>query len=109
MVETAQFVPTVYLYDNFPGGVGLSEPLWQRQGELVQRARELVAACDCSAGCPACVGPVLAIDEDKTLATPKQLALPALALLADSAALHQHAVAGAPPAAIFSAVGRAAG
>src|SRR3546814_14162627 len=43
MVETAQFVPTVYLYDNFPGGVGLSEPLWQRQGELVQRARELVA------------------------------------------------------------------
>src|SRR3546814_3889672 len=23
MVETAQFVPTVYLYDNFPGGVGL--------------------------------------------------------------------------------------
>src|SRR3546814_15452180 len=80
MVETAQFVPTVYLYDNFPGGVGLSEPLWQRQGELVQRARELVAACDCSAGCPACVGPVLAIDEDKTLATPKQLAVPVLAL-----------------------------
>src|SRR3546814_7815887 len=80
MVETAQFVPTVYLYDNFPGGVGLSEPLWQRQGELVQRARELVAACDCSAGCPACVGPVLAIDEDKTLATPKQLALQVLRL-----------------------------
>jgi len=46
------FVPTVYLYDNFPGGVGLSEPLWQRQGELVQRAGELVQRCDCKAGCP---------------------------------------------------------
>ena len=42
-----EFVPTVYLYDNFPGGVGLSEPLWQRQAELVQRARELVQRCDC--------------------------------------------------------------
>src|SRR3546814_6419401 len=31
MVETAQFVPTVYLYDNFPGGVGLREQLWKRQ------------------------------------------------------------------------------
>ena len=84
MIESAQFVPTVYLYDNFPGGVGLSEPLWQRQAELVQRARELVARCDCSAGCPACVGPVLAIDEAKTLATPKALALQVLGLLAES-------------------------
>src|SRR5690606_26791312 len=55
LVESARFAPTVYLYDNFPGGVGLSEPLWQRQAELVARARELVAGCDCSAGCPACV------------------------------------------------------
>ena len=38
-------MPTVYLYDNFPGGVCLSEPLWQRQAELVQRARELVQRC----------------------------------------------------------------
>src|SRR3546814_11699230 len=79
MVETAQFVPTVYLYDNFPGGVGLSEPLWQRKGALVQGARELVAACDCSAGCPPCVGPVLAIAEDQTPGTPKRPALRVLA------------------------------
>src|SRR3546814_18715047 len=102
MVETAQFVPTVYLYDNFPGGVGLSEPLWQRQGELVQRARELVAACDCSPGCPACVGPVLAIDEDKTLPTPTQLALQVLALLAESAAWQQTEAAGAAQQPIIS-------
>ncbi|PZP63590.1 MAG: helicase, partial [Pseudoxanthomonas spadix] len=84
VVELEQaFVPTVYLYDNFPGGVGLSEPLWQRQAELVQRAGELVQRCDCSAGCPACVGPVLAAYEDGQGASPKTLALKVLALLSD--------------------------
>ena len=86
LIETAQFVPTVYLYDNFPGGVGLSEPLWLRQAELVARARELVGRCDCASGCPACVGPVLAVDEAKTIATPRQLALQVLGLLAEQAA-----------------------
>ena len=75
----------MYLYDNFPGGVGLSEPLWVRQAELLLRARELVQGCDCKAGCPACVGPVLAGQEDDAT-TPKALALKVLALF-DSAAL----------------------
>jgi DEAD/DEAH box helicase domain-containing protein len=75
-----RFVPTVYLYDNYPGGIGLSEPLWHRQRELLQRARELVAACDCQAGCPACVGPVLAADENAEI-TPRQLASRVLELL----------------------------
>jgi DEAD/DEAH box helicase domain-containing protein len=85
VIEVQQFVPTVYLYDNFPGGVGLSEPLWQWQGELVQRAIELVERCDCKAGCPACVGPVLAADEDGAGATPKSLARRVLGLLAELA------------------------
>ena len=38
----ARFEPTVYLYDNYPGGVGLSEPLFNRQAELLQRAQSLV-------------------------------------------------------------------
>lgn len=80
--EEARFTPTVYLYDNFPGGVGLSEPLWSRQGELVQRAQELVERCDCRVGCPACVGPVLAGDEEATSpASPKTVARRVLALL----------------------------
>jgi len=83
VIVEGRFVPTVYLYDNFPGGVGLSEPLWLRQAELVLRAQELVAACDCGAGCPACVGPVLASDEGKSDASPKRLALKVLALLLD--------------------------
>jgi len=80
-LESQAFTPTVYLYDNFPGGVGLSEPLWQRQAELVQRALELITRCDCRAGCPACVGPVLAAQEDEATQTPKSLASKVLQLL----------------------------
>jgi len=77
----AQFMPTVFLYDAYPGGIGLSEPLYLRREELLLRARELVAGCDCKAGCPACIGPVLAADETSAT-TPKQLALRVLSLLA---------------------------
>jgi DEAD/DEAH box helicase domain-containing protein len=74
-------VPTIYLYDNFPGGVGLSEPLFRRQAELVRLARTLIEACDCPAGCPACVGPVLASAE-AVAHTARELALRALRLWA---------------------------
>jgi DEAD/DEAH box helicase domain-containing protein len=79
---TDHFTPTVYLYDNFPGGAGLSEPLFQRQAELVQRANELVEACDCRAGCPACVGPALESDEAAGRSA-RALAAHVLALLGD--------------------------
>ena len=75
-----RFVPTVYLYDNYPGGVGQSEPLWRRQHELVVLARELVERCDCKAGCPACVGPVLEMQE-ATVDSPRALALRVLGAL----------------------------
>jgi DEAD/DEAH box helicase domain-containing protein len=51
--------PTIYLYEAIPGGVGLAERLWQRHDELVPGAAELIAACACEAGCPACTGPRL--------------------------------------------------
>jgi len=75
-----RFVPTVYLYDNYPGGVGQSEPLWRRQRELLLLARDLVEGCECKAGCPACVGPVLEMQEDVET-TPRALALRVLAAL----------------------------
>ncbi|GAB2498012.1 DEAD/DEAH box helicase [Arenimonas alkanexedens] len=83
-MTTDQFVPTVYLYDAYPGGIGLSEPLHQRRDELVRQARDLVAACDCRGGCPACVGPVLAADES-SVSSPRRLAEQVLALLAPHA------------------------
>ena len=56
--------PVIYLYDGVPGGVGLAARLFQRHAELVQGARDLVAACGCLTGCPACTGPSLATGGD---------------------------------------------
>ena len=62
--------PTIYLYEAMPGGIGLSERLWQRHDELLEAAAALVAACACEAGCPACTGPRL-----EPNVSPKALAL----------------------------------
>jgi DEAD/DEAH box helicase domain-containing protein len=56
--------PTIYLYEAMPGGVGLSERLFARHDELVAGARELIEACACQSGCPACTGPRLDPDVD---------------------------------------------
>jgi len=52
------FEPNLYLYDNYPGGVGQSAPLYRLVRELVARTSELLDSCGCEAGCPSCVGPV---------------------------------------------------
>jgi DEAD/DEAH box helicase domain-containing protein len=51
------FEPDVLLYDNYPGGIGQSDPLYRRRDELVKAALELAEGCPCEAGCPSCVGP----------------------------------------------------
>jgi DEAD/DEAH box helicase domain-containing protein len=51
------FEPTLYLYDAYPGGIGLSEPLFRIHDLLVSRTRELILSCSCEKGCPSCVGP----------------------------------------------------
>jgi DEAD/DEAH box helicase domain-containing protein len=55
--EGPLFEPTLYLYDAYPGGIGLSEPLFSIHDLLVLRTRELIAGCPCEKGCPSCVGP----------------------------------------------------
>jgi DEAD/DEAH box helicase domain-containing protein len=50
--------PRIFIYDNYPGGIGFSEPLFGMHTELLSRTRELIARCDCEHGCPTCVGPV---------------------------------------------------
>ena len=56
--------PTIYLYESVPGGVGLSERLWNRHDELIAGAAELIGSCGCDAGCPTCTGPRLEPDVD---------------------------------------------
>ncbi|MBL8949878.1 MAG: DEAD/DEAH box helicase [Myxococcaceae bacterium] len=48
--------PTLYFYDEIPGGVGLSPRLFEEREALLARAKTLIEACVCDDGCPACIG-----------------------------------------------------
>ncbi len=50
--------PRIFVYDNYPGGIGLSEPLFAMREALVEKTRDLIATCPCESGCPSCVGPL---------------------------------------------------
>ena len=53
----AFFEPNLYIYDAYPGGIGISEPLYHACHTLLNRTLELINACPCENGCPSCVGP----------------------------------------------------
>lgn len=48
----------VFLYDNYPGGIGFSAPLFRMHDALLARTQQLIESCPCDVGCPSCVGPV---------------------------------------------------
>ncbi|ARP42516.1 MULTISPECIES: DEAD/DEAH box helicase [Geobacillus] len=48
--------PTIFLYDRYPGGVGLSEAVFERYEEILENVKEWVKRCPCSDGCPSCIG-----------------------------------------------------
>jgi DEAD/DEAH box helicase domain-containing protein len=70
--------PVIFLYDNYPGGIGLSEPLFSMHATLLDRTRDLIGGCPCESGCPSCVGP-----EGATGPLAKTVALHLLRTLAD--------------------------
>ena len=46
------------MYDNYPGGIGFSAPLYEMHDELLAGTQKLIAECPCENGCPGCVGPI---------------------------------------------------
>jgi DEAD/DEAH box helicase domain-containing protein len=56
-VADPKFHPTIFIYDNFPGGIGLSRPLYEVRDRVLNAARQLIQSCTCDDGCPSCVGP----------------------------------------------------
>src|SRR5262245_41204585 len=54
----AERSPRIFVYDNYPGGIGFSAPLYGMHDELLTSTRRLIAECPCEMGCPGCVGPV---------------------------------------------------
>jgi DEAD/DEAH box helicase domain-containing protein len=47
--------PAIFLYDGVPGGAGLAERAFDELPSLLTKTRELLEACPCDAGCPACI------------------------------------------------------
>ncbi|MBR6786747.1 MAG: DEAD/DEAH box helicase [Clostridia bacterium] len=56
--------PTLILYDNCPGGVGLSEKAYRMRRTLLTHAALVARDCTCAHGCPSCVGPVGEVGEN---------------------------------------------
>lgn len=55
--------PTIFLYDAYPGGIGLSEKAYQMQELLLEHALQIAVGCSCECGCPSCVGPLIEVGE----------------------------------------------
>ncbi|CAA9447192.1 MAG: ATP-dependent RNA helicase, DEAD/DEAH box family [uncultured Rubrobacteraceae bacterium] len=47
--------PTVFIYDGYPGGVGISERGYDTFEELARDTLGILVRCPCKKGCPACV------------------------------------------------------
>ena len=55
--ELENFQPTIFIYDNYPGGIGFTPLLFDSHEEIIQETFNMLNKCDCENGCPSCVGP----------------------------------------------------
>ena len=55
--------PNLFLYDNYPGGIGQSAALYKLTRTLLEGTSRLLIACGCESGCPSCVGPIGEVGE----------------------------------------------
>jgi DEAD/DEAH box helicase domain-containing protein len=68
--------PTLFVADNVPGGIGLSETLFDLGLDLFAACLDAVSNCGCRAGCPACIGATVSdIGEKKAVAALLRLVL----------------------------------
>jgi DEAD/DEAH box helicase domain-containing protein len=51
--------PTIYVYDRYPGGVGLSKKVYNVDHLVLAAAKKHIEHCHCTNGCPSCIGPPL--------------------------------------------------
>ncbi len=47
--------PVIFIYDGYPGGVGLAERAYKVIDELLEATLELIQNCPCEEGCPSCI------------------------------------------------------
>lgn len=56
MKATHSEQPTIFLYDRYPGGVGLSSTIFADLPDVLRDCASLIEACPCHDGCPSCIG-----------------------------------------------------
>jgi len=58
-------LPTVTVYEMYPGGVGYAVRMFELHRDLLEHASSLVQDCPCLAGCPSCIGPLHLVEGAK--------------------------------------------
>jgi DEAD/DEAH box helicase domain-containing protein len=58
-------LPTVTVYEIYPGGVGYAARMYELHRQLLDDAASLVQECQCAAGCPSCIGPLHMVEGAK--------------------------------------------
>ncbi|WP_423798921.1 DEAD/DEAH box helicase [Neobacillus sp. SAB-20_R2A] len=48
--------PTIFFYDRYPGGIGLSEKIYSGMAEVLLESKKMIERCQCESGCPSCIG-----------------------------------------------------
>ncbi|EIJ78633.1 ATP-dependent RNA helicase yprA [Bacillus methanolicus PB1] len=48
--------PTIFFYDRYPGGIGLSEKIYEGMETVLKETKQMVQTCRCEHGCPSCIG-----------------------------------------------------
>jgi len=74
--------PAVFVYERYPGGVGMSARLLETATAVIRAGHELVSDCPCESGCPSCVGPALEVGDEGKAVTLRLLEMAALVAVA---------------------------
>ncbi|MEH7176635.1 DEAD/DEAH box helicase [Neobacillus vireti] len=48
--------PTIFFYDRYPGGIGLSEKIHSGMTVVFSETKKMIDNCKCQTGCPSCIG-----------------------------------------------------
>ncbi|MGM0839822.1 MAG: DEAD/DEAH box helicase [Bacillota bacterium] len=57
--------PTIFIYDRYPGGIGLSEKVYEQMEKIFLETSAMIERCPCKAGCPSCIGTDHSLDTAK--------------------------------------------
>ncbi|KGR74175.1 DEAD/DEAH box helicase [Ureibacillus sinduriensis] len=57
--------PTLFIYDSYPGGIGLAERVYDIIGPILKETIGHVRNCPCKDGCPSCIGAQDSLNESK--------------------------------------------